>query len=82
MTLKQVSDTNAQLFHSVNLDWYVDGFVFWCSYTVKDEAEYIIRTLISLLQHFYPQLQIDRHFTKGSNILMWGPSLLSDFKHG
>jgi hypothetical protein len=56
-------DGKIPLFHCVDLDWRGDGYTFQYSPQVKIEAECAIHTLLPLLQHHFPDVEVDDHFT-------------------
>jgi hypothetical protein len=65
MSLKTSNDI--PLFHCVDLDWRGEGHVFQFSPEVKVEAEYTINTLLPILKHQFPDIEVDKHFTHETN---------------
>jgi len=63
MDIKQ-SNTNAPLFHGVDLDWKGDAYNFQYHSKMKDEAECIINTLIPYLTHYHPTVEVEKYFTE------------------
>ena len=63
MNIKQ-NNTNAPLFHGVDLDWKGEAYNFQYHNNVKDEAECIINTLIPYLNHYYPTVGVEKYFTE------------------
>ena len=55
---------DAPLFHSVDLDWKGVGYVFQYSPSMKAQAECTIYTLLPLLQHHYPECNLEGNFTQ------------------
>ena len=61
MNIKQ-SNSDAPLFHAVDLDWKGDAYNFQYHCKVKDEAECIINTRIPYLTHYYPNANVEKYF--------------------
>jgi hypothetical protein len=51
------------LFHCVDLDWKGEGYIFQYSPQVRAEAECAIHTLFPLVQHYFPDADLDDSFT-------------------
>jgi hypothetical protein len=62
MSLK--STTEIPLFHCVDLDWSGNGYIFQFSPDMKVEAECTINTLLPLLRHLHPDIDVDKYFTQ------------------
>ena len=62
--LRCKNDVNAPIFHSVDMDWRQDGFIFQYSKSVEEEAETTIHTLLPILQHFYPNAFVESNFSE------------------
>ena len=57
-------DGRSNLFHSVDMDWKQDGFVFQFPPEFQDEAETTINTLIPYLSYLHPDLDVGAYFTE------------------
>ena len=62
MSLMSRENSNIPLFHSVDLDWRKEGFTFQYSPTLADEAETTINTLLPVLIHKFPNVDVDNYF--------------------
>jgi hypothetical protein len=62
MALK-TSDNNIPLYHCVDLDWKAEGYIFQYSPGVRVEAECTITSLLPILRHKYPHLDLDSYFS-------------------
>ena len=56
-------DTTTPLFHCVDLDWRGQGYTFMFSPKLQEEAECMIFSLPTFLQHHYPDVNVTQHFT-------------------
>ena len=63
MDLKS-SGSEYPLFHSVDLDWRLEGFTLQHSPELVDEVETTITTLLPLLTHLYPDADVPASFTE------------------
>ena len=54
--------TNHPLFHCVDMDWRMEGYIFQYSPLLKDEAETTLHTLLPLLQHYNPKAEVESNF--------------------
>ena len=54
------------LFHCIDMDWKREGFVFQFSSTLAEEAETAIITLLPLLEHLHPGIDVKSYFTSHS----------------
>jgi hypothetical protein len=62
MSLK--STTDVPLFHCIDLDWSGEDYIFQFSPDMKVEAECTINTLLPLLRHWFPEINVDKYFTQ------------------
>jgi len=73
MTLKTKNDT--PLFHNVDMDWRQDGFTFQFSPFLEDEAHTAINTLLPLLKHYFPNIDVGANFSTDAeercSTMMW-----------
>ena len=63
MTISSLKDSKTPLFHSVDMDWQQDGFVFQYSKALLDEAETVLNCLLPLLRHLFPLVDVGSNFT-------------------
>ena len=61
MELRSTS-TNHPLFHFVDMDWRMEGYIFQYSPHLKDEVETTLYTLLPHLQHYHPQAEAESNF--------------------
>ena len=59
-----VGTDDSPLFHSVDLDWKGVGYVYQFSPELKAIAECTIHTLLPLLQHHFPECNLEGNFTQ------------------
>ena len=57
-------DRVTNLFHSVDMDWRQDTFVFQFAPAFTDEAETTINTLIPYLSYLFPKADVGWYFTE------------------
>ena len=58
------SETGNPLFHTVDMDWRQDGFIFQYSGQHADEAESTVHTLITVLEHYHPEVDVASNFSE------------------
>lgn len=63
MGLTSTGNWQMPIFHSVDMDWQQDGFVFQYSKKLADEAETVLNGLLPLLKHHYPQADVGSNFS-------------------
>ena len=56
-------DGVTNLFHSVDMDWRQDGFIFQFAPAFTEEAETTINTLIPYLSYLFPNADVGSYFT-------------------
>ena len=56
-------DETTNLFHSVDMDWRQDGFIFQFAPAFTEEAETTINTLIPHLSYLFPDADVGSYFT-------------------
>ena len=63
MSLTSARDKNTPIFHCVDMDWQMDGFVFQYGSDMAEEAETTLNVLLPLLKHLYPTADVGSNFT-------------------
>ena len=63
MSLTCLQDKKPPIFHCVDMDWQMDGFVFQYSSDLAEEAETTLNTLLPLLHHHFPKADVGSNFT-------------------
>ena len=58
------SESGNPLFHTVDMDWRQDGFIFQYSSANSEEAETTIHTLLTILEHHYPEIDVTEYFSE------------------
>ena len=58
------SETGNPLFHTVDMDWKQDGFIFQYSKANAEEAETTVRTLLTVLEYYYPEVDVAENFSE------------------
>ena len=53
---------NVPLFHCVDRDWRSEGFKLQYAPSLEEEAETAINTLLPLLKHMFPEVDVADHF--------------------
>jgi len=62
MSLK-LTEKEIPIFHNVDMDWRQEGFTFQFSPYLRDDAETTINTLLPLLKHYFPEVEVESNFT-------------------